>query len=82
MKADFARAALLLETEQINAKVAAVDCTVHRKLSERFEISGFPTLKYFEKGKVVSEYDGKRTAEAMADFVKTKQRNASKKDEL
>lgn len=81
MKADFARAALLLETEEINAKVAAVDCTVHRKLSEKYEIKGFPTLKYFEKGKIVEEYDGKRTAEDMADFIKSKQQTA-KKDEL
>lgn len=85
MKADFAKAALMLETDQLNgAKVAAVDCTVQRKLSERFEIHGFPTMKYFENGQVIADYDGKRTAEAMVDFIKTNGNGAGskKKDEL
>jgi len=81
MKPDFAKAALMLATEQINAKVVAVDCTVHRKLSEKYEIQGFPTLKYFEKGQSVAEYEGQRTAEAMVDFIKEKQKQKPK-DEL
>ena len=30
--------------------LAAVDSTVHKTVGERFKISGFPTVKYFEKG--------------------------------
>lgn len=30
--------------------MAAVDATVHKAVGDRFKISGFPTLKYFEKG--------------------------------
>lgn len=82
MKPDFAKAALMLETEQLSgAKVAAVDCTVHRKLSERFAIQGFPTMKFYVKGQLKTEYDGKRTAEAIVDYIKTSA-SQSKKDEL
>lgn len=82
MKPDFAKAALMLETEQLSqSKVAAVDCTVHRKLSERFEIRGFPTMKFFKKGALKTEYDGKRTAEAIVDYIKTST-SQLEKDEL
>ncbi|TRY84850.1 hypothetical protein DNTS_002288 [Danionella cerebrum] len=30
--------------------LAAVDATIHKSTGERFKISGFPTVKYFEKG--------------------------------
>lgn len=30
--------------------LAAVDATVHKSVGDRFKISGFPTLKYFQKG--------------------------------
>lgn len=30
--------------------LAALDATVHKAVGDRFKISGFPTLKYFEKG--------------------------------
>lgn len=30
--------------------LAAVDSTLHKSVGDRFKISGFPTLKYFEKG--------------------------------
>uniref|UniRef100_A0A336KFI3 CSON002835 protein n=1 Tax=Culicoides sonorensis TaxID=179676 RepID=A0A336KFI3_CULSO len=83
MKPDFAKAALMLETEQLTgSKVAAVDCTVHRKLSERFQIQGFPTMKLFEKGQLSAEFDGKRTADAIVDYLKTTAAKKSDKDEL
>ena len=34
-----------------------VDCTVETKLAEKFGVQGFPTLKFFKKGKAV-EYGG------------------------
>ncbi|MEE6515838.1 hypothetical protein FKM82_024921 [Ascaphus truei] len=51
MKPDFEKAAETLQGAGNGAGVlAAVDGTAHRALSERFHISGFPTVKYFEKG--------------------------------
>lgn len=30
--------------------LAAIDSTVHKNVGERYKISGFPTVKYFENG--------------------------------
>ncbi|XP_055596873.1 protein disulfide-isomerase A5 [Uranotaenia lowii] len=80
MKPDFAETASLLIKNGIPGKVAAVDCTEYTKTSERFEIQGYPTLKYFVRGKFYKNYDGKRTAAAMYEFIKSNGANA--KDEL
>lgn len=80
MKPDFAEVANLLVQNNVPGKVAAVDCTEHPKTAERFEIQGFPTLKYFVRGKFVKNYEGKRTAQAMFEFIRSN--GASTKDEL
>lgn len=60
--------------------LAAADATIHESLAQKYEISGFPTLKLFKNGVYKSDYEGKRTADDLYQFMK---RNASpKKDEL
>lgn len=80
MKPDFAEVANLLVKNGVPGKVAAVDCTEHTKIAERFEIQGFPTMKYFVRGKFIKNYEGKRTAQAMYEFIRSN--GASTKDEL
>lgn len=79
MKADFSLAAERLAKDSNGAVIAAVDATVHRKLSERFDVSGFPTLKYFENGVFKSDYNGKRSTDDLYGFVKS---GGTTKDEL
>ncbi|KAM4626318.1 protein disulfide-isomerase A5 [Discoglossus pictus] len=51
MKPDYEKAAETLRASSEDVGVlAAVDGTAHRALSERFKITGFPTVKYFENG--------------------------------
>uniref|UniRef100_A0A8C7YQH8 Protein disulfide isomerase family A, member 5 n=1 Tax=Oryzias sinensis TaxID=183150 RepID=A0A8C7YQH8_9TELE len=51
MKPEYDEAAEILNKDADGPGVlAAVDTTVHKALGERFKISGFPTVKYFEKG--------------------------------
>ncbi|XP_065090794.1 protein disulfide-isomerase A5 [Ochlerotatus camptorhynchus] len=80
MKPDFAEVANLLVKNGVPGKVAAVDCTEHTKTAERFEIQGFPTMKYFVRGKFIKNYEDKRTAQAMFEFIRSN--GASTKDEL
>ena len=42
--------------------IAAVDATESSELAERFEVKGYPTIKYFAKGSadVPEEYTGGR----------------------
>lgn len=48
--------------------LAAVDCTKNRKVAGKYEIKGYPTLKYFKDGKD-SEYEGGRSKEDLISFL-------------
>lgn len=79
MKADYALAAKMLKERNIPGELATVDATVQSGLQTRFEIRGFPTIRYFHKGKNVAGYDRKRKAEDLVDFMRKPPRS---KDEL
>jgi protein disulfide-isomerase-like protein len=56
-----------------SAKIASVDADKHRDLGGRFDVKGFPTIKYFPAGSQKPEdYSGGRTAADMIDFVNGK----------
>lgn len=48
--------------------VAKVDVTSNRALGTRFDIKGFPTIKFFRQGKIY-DYSGRRTKDAFVTFV-------------
>ncbi len=53
--------------------IAKVDADAERSLGERFEVKGFPTLKWFPKGSTTGEeYDGGRTADTIVSWVNGK----------
>jgi len=49
--------------------VAKVDCTTNRKVCDRFDVSGYPTLKYIAGGKVYSFDKGARDLETLREFA-------------
>lgn len=59
---EYAAAAKALKARDPPIRIAKVDATANTKISEKFEIQGFPTLKYF-KGNAdkPKDYDGGRT---------------------
>lgn len=79
LKPDYVKAAEELKAQGFQAQMAMLDCTVNPQIAEEYKISGFPTIKLFIKGKVVSEYEGKRTPEDIIKFIKSQ---ATRKDEL
>lgn len=57
--------------------VAKVNADSHRSIGERFGVRGFPTIKFFGRGKPVTEaaaqaYEGARTADKFLEFLKGK----------
>ncbi|CAE7675426.1 unnamed protein product [Symbiodinium microadriaticum] len=51
------------------ANVGKVDVTGNRDLGNRFDIKGFPTIKFFRQGQTY-DYKGGRSLEAFVNFVK------------
>lgn len=49
--------------------VGKIDVTANRELGVRFDIKGFPTLKFLHKGEVFN-FQGRRSAEEIADFAR------------
>lgn len=67
LKPEFGKAAQALAPEGI--RIAQVDATQNKDLSDRFDVSGFPTIKFF-RGGAPNEYTGGRDAEAIASWLR------------
>ena len=53
--------------------IAKCDADAHSDIGTRFDVSGFPTLKYFAKGSTeATDYEGPRTLSDLLDFVNDK----------
>jgi len=54
-----------------NVVVASVDADAHKELGSRFDVHGFPTLKYFPKGNKDAPlaYEGGRTADDIINYI-------------
>jgi len=61
-------------SEKNNLVVAKVDANAHSSLGSEFGVQGFPTIKFFPKGKASDpeEYSGGRTAEDFIAFFNQK----------
>ena len=68
---EYAKAAQALENSELNVKLAKVDATIHKKIAEKFDIKGFPTLRFFKDGND-SEYNGGRTESTIISWLKKK----------
>ncbi|CAD5214912.1 unnamed protein product [Bursaphelenchus okinawaensis] len=58
--------------KSLDIPLAKVDATVEPKLAKRFNVEGYPTVKFFEGGKDPIDYDGQRDAESIVQWVQQK----------
>ena len=72
MKADYAKAAKQLTEENISHVLATVDATVETQLAKRFDIRGYPSLKFFRRGQLVEDYRGGRTTTDLVTYIREK----------
>jgi len=73
---EYAKAAKKLK-EQNGAPLGKVDATVEKKVAERFQIKGYPTLKFFINGNPV-DYNGGRTEAEIVNWINKKTGSAFK----
>ncbi|PON61677.1 DnaJ-like [Parasponia andersonii] len=60
-------------TLEENVVIANLDADKHRDLAEKYDVSGFPTLKFFPKNnKAGEEYEGGRDLEDFVNFINVK----------
>jgi len=72
---EYAKAAEQLEEDGLY--VAKVDATENKDLGEKYDVSGFPTLKFFRNGNP-TEYNGGRTEDAIVNWIRKKSGPAAK----
>ncbi|XP_076636047.1 disulfide-isomerase A3 [Colletes latitarsis] len=79
LKPEYEKAAKLLLGSDQPITLAKVDCTESGKETcNKYSVNGYPTLKIFFKGDVVSDYNGPREAAGIAKYMKVQVGPASK----
>lgn len=53
-----------------NGVIAAIDCTLHNSICQKYDVSGYPTIKYFTSGEVKSTYEWRREKDSFLAFMR------------
>jgi protein disulfide-isomerase A1 len=68
LEPEYNEAAATLKKSAPDVRLAKMDATEHRDAAAKFDVKGFPTLKFFNNG-VAAEYSGGRTAKDIVNYM-------------
>lgn len=71
LKPEYAKAATVLKEYNEDIVIGKVDATKEKDLAEKYEVQGYPTLKWFTDGDA-TEYSGGRDTDSIVRWVKKK----------
>ncbi|KAI8470781.1 MAG: protein disulfide isomerase 1 [Monoraphidium minutum] len=69
---EYAKAATALKKHDPSIVIAKVDATKEADLGKKYEVSGYPTIKWFVDGEVAMDYNGPRDGEGIVRWIKKK----------
>lgn len=79
-KPDYAKAATLLADYDVT--IAAVNAIKSKKAKKQFNVTGFPTILYFNNGKEAGTFEGDRSAGGLFEYLAEEERLGSVLAEL
>ncbi|GAX73180.1 hypothetical protein CEUSTIGMA_g633.t1 [Chlamydomonas eustigma] len=68
----YSKAATILKASDPSVVIAKVDATVESELGTKFDVKGYPTLKWFIDGELASDYNGGRDTDGIVSWIKKK----------
>lgn len=74
---EYSKAAKKLKAQESTAVLCKVDSTVEKAVAEKYQVKGYPTLKWFINGTPV-EYNGGRTEDEIVNWINKKSGSAVK----
>lgn len=77
LKPKYEKAAKLLKEAVPSVPLAKVNADKHKKLGEKMNIEGFPTIFFFNKG-VKKDFNGKRSAKGIFNWVQRRTKESTK----
>jgi len=76
LEPEYNQAADALRMEGAKTVLAKVDATAEADLASKYEVTSYPTLKYFVNGGDPIEYDGPRDADGIAEWLRKREKPA------
>lgn len=66
---EYEAAAIELKEKDKSLRLAKVDCIANAAVCQKFNVTGYPTLKHFEGGVEGRSFNGERTAKGLVSFM-------------